>query len=57
MKQMTLSKNNKQTKNTETDHGQEEQTWGFQREKGRSGMDRRLGVFRMQTVIFGMDGQ
>ena len=30
---MILSKNNKEK--TETDHGQEEQTWGSQGEKGK----------------------
>ena len=43
---MTLSKNNKQTKNTETDHGQEEQTWGFQARKGKEWDGEAFGGFQ-----------
>ena len=52
---------NKQTnKKTETDHGQEEQTWSSGLGWGeKEGMGRMvtLGIWGMQTVTFGMDGQ
>ena len=54
MEQMILSKNNKQK--TETDHGQEEQTWGSQEgDKGREWDG--WAFWGMQTTVFGMDGQ
>ena len=40
MEQMILSK-----KTTEIDHGQGEQTWGVQGERGGSGMDGHFGGF------------
>ena len=41
---MILSKNNKQTNKTETEHGQEEQTWHLQG-RGGSWMDGHFGGF------------
>ena len=56
MKQMSLSKNNKQK--PKTDHGQEEQTWGSQEGKGKEWDGWAFGgFFWMQTIIFGVDGQ
>ena len=54
---MILYENNKQT--NKTDHGHEEQTWGFWGcAKGVGvGWMGILGVWGMQSVIFGMDGQ
>ena len=53
---MILSK--KQTNKRKQEHGQEEQTWSSQRGKGREWDGWAFwGVFWMQTVIFGMDGQ
>ena len=52
---MILSKT-KQNK-TETDHGQEEQTWGSRGKGVGVGRMGTFGVFLMQTVIFGEDGQ
>ena len=58
MEQMILSKNeNKQTKKTETDYGQEEQTQGFQEGKGREWEEEPFwGFGGMHVVIFEMDG-
>ena len=59
MQQLILFKiTNKQK--TETDHGQEEQTWSSGLGWGeKEGMGRMvtLGIWGMQTVTFGMDGQ
>ena len=53
---MILSKNNKQK--TETEHGQEEQTWDSWGVRGREWEGWAFwGFGGMQIVIFGMDGQ
>ena len=42
---------------TETDHDQEEQTWGSQGRRGREWDGRYFGGLGMQTVTSGLDGQ
>ena len=42
---------------TETDHDQEEQTWGSQGKRGREWDGRYFGGLGMQTVTSGLDGQ
>ena len=57
MEQMILSKNSKQTKNRNRSWSRRADL-GFPRGKGEGvGWMGILGVFRMQTVIFGKDGQ
>ena len=62
MEQMILSKNKKQT--NQSQNKTRNRSWprradlGFSREKGKGvGWMGILGVFWMQTVIFGIDGQ
>ena len=57
MEQRVLSKNSKQINKTETDPGQEEQTWGSGGEGEGVGWRCILGLLLDTTVIFGIDGQ